>query len=162
MQAAIVEAIAAHDWKVDHPLLGKPTVVPAMMQAGNKINVVPEHASVSFDMRFLPSQSIPLIMEEILAICAPFEATVSMLESGEAFEIAADARLSAIASQATNESPIGIAFGTDARFYANSERIVLGPGDPNVAHTEEEHIALSAIDSAISIYLQIARKILDS
>lgn len=157
----ITQQILDYDWKATHPLLDKPTIVPALMKGGNKINVVPDAASVSFDMRFLPSQNIYEIIDVVESICAPYNADVSILECGDAFETANVSKLVQVAQTHSKSEPIGIAFGTDARFYKNSEGIVLGPGDPNVAHTDNEHIAISDIKNASDIYVQIANDLLE-
>ncbi len=116
-------------------------------------NVVPDEATVEVIHRFAPDRSSADAIEHLMGVLAPF------LETGDDVEVTdvAEAAMPAVdhpfvagmigRDSLTVRAKLG---WTDvARFAAlGIPAINLGPGDPTLAHTADEHVGRDSIDAA--------------
>ena len=85
----------------EHPLIGESLCTPTMLEAGTKENVVPEYAKLTFDRRFLPSESVEDLDEEMEALFdglreEGFEVSIERTRTYEAAEIDADHEIATV------------------------------------------------------------------
>ena len=163
----VLDALAAYDRRVRErtdDLVGQAYATVTEFEAGTKENVVPERAALTLDRRFLPSESAADIDAEIDDLLTEVErehgvdASWRRTRTYESAEIPVDSRLaevfraaSAAAGGVTTEQ-WGVRASTDVRNLVNDagmEAITWGPGDLGQAHTFDEHVELTEVETGV-------------
>jgi succinyl-diaminopimelate desuccinylase len=108
-------------------------------------NVVPDVCEVTVNFRFAPDRSEAEALQYVREVFAGFELTVTDSSPGALPGLDAPAARGFLA--ATGVSPVAKYGWTDvSRFAAlGIPAINFGPGDPNLAHTREEHVRVERI-----------------
>lgn len=175
----VLDALNDYDTEVrtrEDDLVGQAYSTVTMFEAGTKENVVPEQATITIDRRFLPSEDIEDIDDEIDNLLSEVAATDKIGVSWErtrTYESAAIKENSPLAevfrrhSAEAGDVPTdswGINASTDVRNLvndANIEAITWGPGDISQAHTYDEYIELSDAMTAFDALSSATREILN-
>lgn len=161
LASKIVQKLEEHDFGVNHPVLGNPTISFGLISGGRKINIGAGECHIGIDIRYLPQQSEKEIINQIKQLLRPIvDVEISVIDSGIPFETPSNAKLVQIAQKVTKTSIQGVNFGTDARYYVPKEAIVLGPGKSDMAHQKEEYIAIKDLEKAVEYYIEIVRRLL--
>ncbi|MFA5860154.1 MAG: M20/M25/M40 family metallo-hydrolase [Candidatus Thermoplasmatota archaeon] len=139
-----------------HPLLGEATASLDRIGGGEAVNQVPATAFLELDVRYLPGTSQEDVLRAVRDAVAPEheKASVSAISSHLPFETSADAPLARAALAAGGRGTVALPYGTEASKYAPAgiPTIILGPGDPAVAHTDHESIAIADLDAGARAY----------
>jgi succinyl-diaminopimelate desuccinylase len=149
-----------------HALLGCPTLAVTTMSAGTAVNMIPEEASFCVDIRTLPGQTEEAVGQVLQTALGPeFEmqklnsaASVGSDKDNEWIQSVFDVsgRLSG-----KRPEPAGAAYFTDCSVltpaYKNPPTVILGPGEPDLAHKTDEFCYLEKIELAVEIYSEIAK-----
>jgi succinyl-diaminopimelate desuccinylase len=121
-------------------------------------NVLPDESVVTVNFRFAPDRSEALAADHVRSVFAGLAAEVSIVDSapGALPGLSAPAARDFVAAVGT--TPVAKYGWTDvSRFSAlGIPALNFGPGDPNLAHTREEHVVLSRIgecEAALRSYL---------
>jgi succinyl-diaminopimelate desuccinylase len=121
-------------------------------------NVLPDECRVTVNFRFAPDRSEVDAAEHLRSVFAGLDAEVSIVDSapGALPGLAAPAARDFVAAVGTE--PVAKYGWTDvSRFAAlGIPAVNFGPGDPNLAHTREEHVLLPRIaecEQALRAYL---------
>ena len=154
-----------------HPFLGKPTINVGTIAGGLNINSVPDRAVVGVDIRTVPS----------LPNAAVYEKVKSYL--GEEVKIKRIVDVSSVTTDPENEwiqavfdimesflgkrpEPQGVAYFTDASIltpaFDTPPTVILGPGEPGMAHKTDEFCRVSRIEEATEAYFEIAKRWCDA
>jgi len=147
--------------KGEHKLLGRPTLNLSIISGGDKINKVPDYCEAFYDIRYLPGQDSGKIMKNIvngLGQWGRFQ--VEILSEGQPFDTDNQSRLVKIASRISKSKHSGVAFATDARYFAGDECVVLGPGNPKLSHQETEYISVNDLNKSVDIFKLIVLELL--
>jgi succinyl-diaminopimelate desuccinylase len=109
-------------------------------------NVIPDECVVSVNYRFAPDRSADQAAAHVREVFAGFEVQVTDVASGARPGLSRPAAASFVA--AVGGQPRAKLGWTDvARFDALGVPAVnFGPGDPQLAHTQDEHVALAQIE----------------
>lgn len=162
-----------------HPLLGSPTITVGTIRGGERPNIVPDTCTIEIDRRWLPEESVDLVLEEFQEILDSlaeeipgFQATISRMEEISAiwhgpFETSETSDIVAIARHATRKCAgkgpkvIGLPYWTDGALahHAGIPTIILGPGDPDKCHSEDEYVSVAQLQDAARIYRDISLQI---
>lgn len=143
-----------------HPLMGAPTLNVGTVQGGDGINMVPDWAAVGVDVRTVPGMDHAALLARLGAALG--EAEVEMLSDlppvwtppeqewmQRVFEICAR-------HLGTAPAPRTATYMTDAanllKAYAGAPTVVLGPGEPQMAHQTDEYCSMARIGQAVAIY----------
>ncbi|HUR27923.1 MAG TPA: M20/M25/M40 family metallo-hydrolase [Planctomycetota bacterium] len=148
--------IAALRWEGEHALLGKPTLNLGTLRSGEAVNQVPASAMAELDMRYLPGTRSDAVIERLrTAASEPLE--VEVLSDHAPFEIAPDSRLARAAVTAAGTRTLGLPYGTEASKYAPAgiPCVILGPGEPGLAHTNRESVRVDSLERAVSVYARL-------
>jgi acetylornithine deacetylase/succinyl-diaminopimelate desuccinylase-like protein len=140
----------------DHPLLGKPTLNLGILRAGAAVNQVPALAEAELDIRYLPGQTSQGILGRLRAATREtFEAQI--VSDHAPFETPRDAPLVRAAAAASGGALLGLPYGTEASKFAPAglSCVILGPGEPGLAHTNRESITLDALRRGVDVYRAI-------
>ncbi|MGH8677905.1 MAG: M20 family metallopeptidase [Burkholderiales bacterium] len=150
-----------------HPLMGQATLNVGTIHGGLNINSVPDEAVIGIDIRSVPSSPHEQIKAqlarelgaevELETICdlAPVYTDPHNPWIEEVFEI-----MTPLLGQRP-ETRVATYF-TDAAAlsaaYHAPPTVVLGPGEPHMAHQTDEYCVMERIPSAVSAYEEIARR----
>lgn len=161
--AEAIQRIAQYQLpKKEDALLGRATINVGMIVAGLNYNSVPDAATFTVDVRTVPALShdaIQLELQELLGDQVELErfvdmSAVSTSRDDPFVECAFDAVHSILGSDAWDQ-PLGTPFFSDASVFAPHLRcptIILGPGDPEMAHQTDEYCRVDRLLSAVDIY----------
>lgn len=108
-------------------------------------NVVPDRCVVTVNFRFAPDRSEADALAHVREVLAGYD--VDLLDSAPGARPGLDGDLAASIVRAVGGTPRAKLGWTDvARFGAlGIPAVNLGPGDPNLAHKPEEHVAIAQI-----------------
>lgn len=151
-----LHAIAALRWEGEHPLLGRPTLNLGTLRAGEAVNQVPASATAELDARYLPGTRADEIIERLRRGAGePIE--IALRSDHAPFEIAPDSRLALAAARASGSRTLGLPYGTEASKYAPAgfPCVILGPGEPGLAHTNREHVEVAQLERAVDVYARL-------
>jgi succinyl-diaminopimelate desuccinylase len=150
-----------------HPILGQPTLAVTTMAAGTAINIIPEETTIGVDIRTIPEQKEQDVRRKLEGALGT---DVELLKLNSAASVGTDLNDSwvqvvfEIMEQltGTRPAPAGATYFTDCSVltpaYGNPPTIILGPGEPELAHKTDEFCYLSKIELAVEAYTQIARR----
>ena len=111
-------------------------------------NVVPDACTVTVNFRFAPDRSEAQALEHVREVLAPYDCELTDSSPGALPGLSAPAAAHFV--EAVGVTPVAKYGWTDvARFAAlGIPAVNFGPGDPNLAHTREEHVVTSRIVDA--------------
>ena len=144
----VLVALRAASWPVD-PQLGVTHYTVGLIAGGVAPNVIPPHAEAEVFFRTVGAH------DELRATLA---ATVAgRAEVQEILELPA-VRLHTVPGFDTEV----FAYFSDVPFLTNwGTPLLLGPGTIHVAHTDHEHIAITDLERAVDLYVDLARRLLN-
>ncbi|MDR0599747.1 MAG: M20/M25/M40 family metallo-hydrolase [Treponema sp.] len=166
--AGVKEKIAALA-AAPHPLLGTNTCSVTLAQGGVKINVIPDRAAFSADIRCVPGTELPRVEAALDEAAGDLERrhpglviTRTCRDRRPALEAdvshPAAAFMVDLCGKEAGKKPLGLFYFTDASlvipFYPRLPFMILGPGLPGECHCPNEKIAPGAIIEAAARYRQ--------
>ncbi|HLZ37768.1 MAG TPA: succinyl-diaminopimelate desuccinylase, partial [Mycobacteriales bacterium] len=120
-------------------------------------NVVPDECVVSVNFRFAPDRSEEQALAHVRAVFAPYDVALTDSAPGARPGLGAPAAAEfvSVAVGMTGQEPVAKYGWTDvARFAAlGIPAVNFGPGDPNLAHTREEYVAVGEISTCEVVLL---------
>jgi len=150
-----------------HPILGAPTLNVGTIAGGANINSVPDRARFEIDIRTVPPLTAERVLQDLrrslgggveLRILNDAPAVASDPEDRwvqEVFDIAA-------AHHRRRISVRGATYFTDASTLSDAMGqppvILLGPGEPEMAHKTDEFAYVEKIEAAEEMYWEILRR----
>ena len=149
-----------------HPVLGAPTLNVGTIRGGINANSVPDSAVFSIDIRTVPPQNSEQIysaLREVLGkeIVLKNKITAPAVASDPEDRWIRD--VFGIMAARIGERPIprGVTYFTDASALTEAfgyvPTVILGPGEPSMAHKTDEYCLISNIEVAADAYTEIAR-----
>jgi succinyl-diaminopimelate desuccinylase len=119
--------------------------------AGVAGNVVPDECTVTVNFRFAPDRTVDAAERHVREVFDGFDVTLTDSSPGALPGLAAPAAQEFLA--ATGQAPRAKYGWTDvSRFAAlGIPALNYGPGDPNLAHTREEHVAVGQITRSVEV-----------
>src|SRR5690606_20183638 len=156
----------------DHPLLSPPTPAVTQISGGKQPNVSPDRCELTIDMRTLPGQAHTNLAKQMQDLAGEvtqqgpncrFELEtlldipgVSTRPEAAIVQVARHVLQQAGASE-HDVQPRGATYFTDGSVpqARGQDILVLGPGDPGLAHQVDEHVAIADYLSMIDIYEEI-------
>ena len=147
-----------------HAVLGAPTLNVGTFHGGLNINSVPDRAEIGLDLRTIPGQSHAALKTGIAAAMGQEVTLESTMDVGAIWtdpEHPWIAKVFSIARDILGEmpSPRGATYFTDGALLqpalGDVPAIVLGPGEPHLAHQTDEYCLVSRIDQAVAMYERI-------
>ena len=145
-------------FKKIHGLLGFPSIQTTIINGGIKKNMIPDNCEFILDIRSTPTYTNSYLLDLIR------KKTTSKIEiiSNRILPKETDINEEIIqaAKKANQKAKISGFFATSDLAFANKPGIILGPGNPKQAHTENEFVEISQLKKASFIYQRIAKKFL--
>lgn len=166
--ARVALALEHYDFATPaHPLLGSPTLNVGTIHGGLNINSVPDLARIGIDIRTIPGQDHAELLERLRAHVGQDVEFATMLDVGGVHTDAGDAWVAGVfevMAPILGEAPVarGATYFTDAAAlrpaYGNPPTVVLGPGEPQMAHQTDEYCETERIREAVDAYGEIIRR----
>jgi len=175
--ARIISELERLTFKAHHPLfeIPHPSLSVTMIQAGTKVNIIPERCTFSIDRRMMPgetSESISREIEEVLRKCSSdgIHSVVQISHEGwDPYAIDPSSPwvkgLCEAVEEVTGRFPQikGKAGCTDASHlyhHGKTPAVCFGPGLEDLAHKANERVALEKVVQAAKVYALSAAKLL--
>jgi len=166
--ARAITRLEEFDFKVrPHPILGGPTLNVGTVSGGINFNSVPDRSTFSIDIRTIPGQDLDGIQKDLQA-CLGEEVVLENLTAAPAVSTDPDndwiQEVFGIMASYIGEQPVprGVAYFTDASAlsaaFGRPPTVILGPGEPQMAHKTDEYCYISKIEAATEAYFEIARR----
>jgi len=165
--ARVVTQLQEYDFGIPpHPVLGAPTLNVGTISGGSNINSVPDQAIVGIDIRTIPGldqQGLPGALEASLSEEVEIRPILNLASVATDPEDPWVQEIFRIVSPFIHERPAprGVAYFTDASVltpaYGNPATVILGPGEPGMAHKTDEFCYRSKIEEAAEVYLEIIK-----
>lgn len=144
------------------------TLTVTTIEAGNKINTVPNTCKATFDWRLIPEQSVQWAKEQIIDICEELKRTYSDFdyEFNSVMEVdptivpddteVVNAFLKAGSSYLNKKMEFSLSPGNDNQKYVVKEGhleqcIVYGPGQLTIAHKVDEYVSIEDLKNSTKI-----------
>lgn len=169
----VLEALDGLDLKVpDHPAFGPATLTPTALDSAPKAtHTVPDTVRITFDRRLLPGEDPETAYRAIadtLDLPPPWAVDCERGPVMYPNEIATDGKLFAglerafaKAGQGTPEA-FHCSFALDAGYLGRKgvEAVMLGPGEVDQFHSNEEHVLVSDLASMANVYYRLIEECL--
>lgn len=152
-----------------HRLVGTPTLSVGVIAGGISVNTVPDDCYVEIDRRVVPGEDPYEARAKVIDYIAARVPSGTPVTHEDPFiagrGLADDAngglaeRLGAVAKPYGGGLPQGVPYGTNAPAYAaaGAPTVVFGPGSIDQAHTCDEWVEVSQLESAGQILFDFAR-----
>jgi succinyl-diaminopimelate desuccinylase len=161
-------ALADFDFShYEHPVLGRPTLSVGWLRGGLNINSVPDEARLGIDVRLVPGADPERLIERFDAVVCGDVTFEIKRTSAPVWTDPGDPWVADLAdivrSRTGDAQPIGGAvYFTDAAVLkpgmGNPPTVILGPGEPALAHQTDEFCSIARIEEAEAIYSDIIRR----
>lgn len=168
MATRAVDALQAFDFGVPaHPVLGGPTLSVGWLEGGMNVNSVPDRAAFGVDIRLIPGMDIAALKQRLRETTGPeieltFGTEAEAIWSGPDDPWIAVLREMMAAPDGSLPPPGGAPYFTDGsalrQGYGGPPTIILGPGEPRMAHQTDEFCDVARIEEAAALYTQIIRR----
>ena len=163
-----------HDWKISsfrddpHPVLGAPTLNVGTIEGGMNLNSVPDRAVIGIDVRTISGQSVQATVDDLAAALGA-DVSLEDVSSLDGIYTEPGNRVGSRGVRGDGADPganvpnrVLPAYFTDAAIlgpaFDGPPTVILGPGDPQMAHQTDEYCAIDQIDAMTQAYLQIATR----
>lgn len=149
-----------------HALLGAPTLNVGTVRGGLNFNSVPDRAEVGIDIRTIPGQRHDMLIDDLRRILGEEVALEPVIDvEGVATDPAHPwvRRCCEIMAGHLGHAvePAGAPYFTDAALltpaYGGPPTVILGPGEPELAHQTDEYCRIDRLELAPAAYADIAR-----
>ena len=153
-----------------HPVMGSPTMNVGTMTGGSGVNMVPDTATIGVDIRTVPGMDHAQLLQRLQSTLgkeAQMEVFSNLLPVWTPPQQEWIERVFDICKQHLGElrgsrpEPRTATYMTDAanllKVYAGAPTIVLGPGEPQMAHQTDEWCSMERIRQAVSMYEAIIK-----
>ena len=143
-----------------HPVMGAPSMNVGTVEGGSGVNLVPDAARIGVDIRTVPGMDHEALLGRLQETLgeAELDAFSNLPAVWTPPEDAWVQRVFGICRAATGErpEPRTATYMTDAanllKAYAGAPTVVLGPGEPQMAHQTDEYCSMERIREAQALY----------
>lgn len=152
---------------VPHEVLGPPTLNVGTVQGGININSVPDQAEIGIDIRTIPGQDHAALRTRLGDYLGGEVEVSPIVNVGSICTEPTDPwvqEVFTIMSPLLGESlePRSASYFTDAAAltpaYGGPPTVILGPGEPALAHQTDEHCVVDRIEQAVEANVRIAKQ----
>lgn len=156
-----LDRVTQSDLGAVHPVMGGPSLNIGTISGGLNTNSVPDRCEVTLDLRSVPGIAHDTLVTKIEA-CLPKGTEIArIIDLPAVWTDPADpwlakmTRLSAIHASQPGD-PMAMSYFSDASIFTPAlggvPTVILGPGEPGLAHKTDEYVELSRLNEAVEIY----------
>lgn len=168
MATCAIDALQRFDFAVPpHPVLGAPTLNVGWINGGMNVNSVPDRAAFGVDIRLIPGMDIAALKARLREAVGPdievtFGTEAAAIWSEPDDPWIAELREMMAAHDGALPPPGGAPYFTDGSAlrdgYGEPPTVILGPGEPRMAHQTDEYCHVARIEEAAELYTAIIRR----
>lgn len=149
-----------------HPVMGSPTMNVGTMAGGSGVNMVPDTATIGVDIRTVPGMDHAALiarLRKVLGDDAEMQVFSNLLPVWTPPQTEWIERVFEIckAQLGTKPEPRTATYMTDAanllKVYRGAPTVVLGPGEPQLAHQTDEWCSQERIRQSVALYEAIIK-----
>ena len=151
-----------------HEVMGKPTLNVGTIHGGLNTNSVPDEARITVDTRTVPGVDHGHLCASLESLLAPRGARVrKIVDTASLYTDPANEWVQEVFEICTpflegRPTPRTITFSTDGsdlkRGFGGPPAVILGPGEPRLAHQTDEWCSISRIDQSVDVFRSIMLK----
>jgi succinyl-diaminopimelate desuccinylase len=150
-----------------HALMGQATLNVGTFHGGLNINSVPDQATVAIDIRTVPTVDHRALLAALSAQLGPEVELKTLIDLESVYTDPQDPWMQSVFEVMTpilGARPIARAatYFTDAAAlnlaYRNPPTVILGPGEPHMAHQTDEYCVVERIAQSLGAYEEIIRR----
>lgn len=160
-----------------HPLLGESTITTGTIKGGTGTNMVADRCEITMDRRFLPNEDRAEVISELEKIAEKaskngskynvFEMNQTAVLEHIPFNLEKDSILlektkKCLKNLSLDYKESYLPFWTEAAslYSKSTPSIVIGPGDPALAHTPDEYVSIDEVVSSVDLYKNLCMELL--
>jgi succinyl-diaminopimelate desuccinylase len=159
-------AIEGYQPAGEHYFFGRSTLNLGTIRGGSNINSVPDWAAMEIDIRSVPGVNHPDLVADIQRHLGGAVSIEHRLDLEPVYTDASDSWVQSLVRAVESKSGPSLArnaatYFTDASVlkpaFGNVPTVILGPGEPSMAHQADEYCFVDRIYEAVSIYETLIR-----
>ena len=165
--AQAVSRLEGFDFGVKaHPVMGGPTLSVGTFEGGQGVNMVPDEARIGVDVRTVAGMDHEALLSRLKDLLGR-EAELEVFSDMDAVWTEPQQewvqRVFEIAGKVLGARPGAktASYNTDAgnllKAYKGAPTVVLGPGEPQLAHQTDEYCSMARLRESVAIYEAIIR-----
>lgn len=149
-----------------HALMGKPTLNVGSLHGGLNINSVPDAAEIQIDIRTTPGMNHGELRRRLSESLGSQVKLTPMVDVGPVYTDPSDPWMQSVYALMASflggrPEPRSATYFTDAaalnQAWRDPPTVILGPGEPQMAHQTDEYCYVERIDQAVEVYAQLMR-----
>jgi succinyl-diaminopimelate desuccinylase len=149
------------------PLLGFPTLNVGTISGGMNINSIPDHTEFTIDIRSTTKVDHKKILDKLAREIGDETVIETLVDLKPVFTSENDPFVQIVydvckVERMRNGFPRGLPYLTDGsvlqKLYNDAPTVILGPGQPEMAHQTDEFCYLDKLEQAVNIYDSIISK----
>jgi succinyl-diaminopimelate desuccinylase len=150
-----------------HPMMGQGTLNVGTLHGGLNINSVPDEAVIGVDIRTVPNQTHAHIRDRLLHALGPDVELHALLDVGSVYTEPQHEWVQGVFDVmhphvGIRPEPRAATYFTDAAALkpalGNPPTVILGPGEPQMAHQTDEYCRLERIVQSTDAFIEIMRR----
>jgi len=150
-----------------HPLMGQATLNVGTFHGGLNINSVPDQAAVAIDIRTVPTVDHRELLAALSAQLGPEVELQTLIDLESVYTDPDEPWMQSVFDVMTpilgaRPAARAATYFTDAAAlnlaYRNPPTVILGPGEPHMAHQTDEYCVVERIAQSVGAYEQIIRR----
>jgi succinyl-diaminopimelate desuccinylase len=151
-----------------HAVMGKPTLNVGTIHGGLNTNSVPDEARITVDTRTVPGIDHVHLCRSLEALVAPRGAHVrQIVDTPSLYTEPSNEWVQEVFALCTpfldaRPTPKTITFSTDGadlkRGFGGPPAVILGPGEPTLAHQTDEWCSMRRIEQSTDLFSQLMRR----
>jgi succinyl-diaminopimelate desuccinylase len=151
-----------------HPVMGKPTLNVGTIRGGLNTNSVPDEARITIDTRTVPGIDHGHLCRSLASLLAPRGAHVrKIVDTPSLYTEPSNEWVQEVFAMCTpfldaRPTPRTITFSTDGsdlkRGFGGPPAVILGPGEPMLAHQTDEWCSMARIEQSTDLFSQLMRR----
>jgi succinyl-diaminopimelate desuccinylase len=150
-----------------HPLMGQATLNVGTFHGGLNINSVPDQAAVAIDIRTVPTVDHSELLAALSAQLGPEVELQTLIDLESVYTDPDEPWMQSVFDVMTpilgaRPAARAATYFTDAAAlnlaYRNPPTVILGPGEPHMAHQTDEYCVVERIAQSVGAYEQIIRR----
>lgn len=150
-----------------HEMMGQATLNVGTIHGGLNINSVPDEAVIAIDIRTVPTVNHRALLESLRRQLGPEVAVEPYIDLEPVYTPPDDPWVASVFDVMTSvlgarPVPRTATYFTDAaalrRAYGSPPTVILGPGEPQMAHQTDEYCVIDRIGESVQAYREIIRR----
>jgi len=150
-----------------HPLMGQGTLNVGTIQGGLNVNSVPDQALIGIDIRTVPTVDHAELIANLTRQLAPDVELETLMSLEAIYTDPADPWMRSVFEVmrpilGASPTPRVATYFTDAaalsQAYGAPPTVILGPGEPQMAHQTDEYCVVERIGQAVAAYEELIRR----